>query len=196
MPDLSSPNLDRREGRYRPLAIFLHWMIAALIIITWLLPHSRGLLPHSMKGTILSVHRSIGMTIFALVVLRAVSRLISAPPALPPGTLQLLRWLSHAGHAALYLLMLAVPLFGMALTWSGGHELSFWGLVHIPEPIDFTGDKGVFSELHWLAANGLLWLAGLHAAAALVHQYVFRDGLLDRMLPASLRSARADKIAI
>jgi cytochrome b561 len=136
------------------------------------------------------------MTIFLLVVLRAIWRFVSPPPRLPAGTLQLLRWLSHAGHAALYLLMLAVPMLGMSLTWASGHDLSFWGLTRIPAPVDLTGDKGTLRNLHGLAADTLLWLAGFHAAAALTHQYVFKDSLLDRMLPARLRASRTGKIAI
>src|SRR5581483_11915395 len=125
---------------------------------------------------IIGLHRSIGMTVFALVVLRAIWRFVSPPPALPAGTLQLLQWLSHAGHAALYLLMLAVPALGMASTWASGHALSFWGLIHIPAPVDLDAEKATLRGLHGLAANTLLWLAGLHAAAALTHQYVFKDG--------------------
>jgi len=108
---------------------------------------------------------------------------------LPGGTTQLIRFSAHAGHVALYLLMLAVPVCGILFTWAGNHPLSVWGLLEIPAPTWIDPDwRDTFRSAHELCANALLWLVGLHAAAALVHHYVFKDGLLDRMLPARLRS--------
>lgn len=175
------------ERRYSPLAIFLHWGIAALIVIGWTLPHLRGLLPQN-RAPIMNLHRSVGMTVFALVLLRLVWRFFNAPPALPGGTAQILRWLSHAGHAALYLLMLGVPACGMLMTWAAGPTITVWGLFTVPAAIAPAPDlRETFEHLHGLLGNALIWLAVAHAAAALVHHYVFKDGLLDRMLPGQRR---------
>jgi len=101
------------------------------------------------------------------------------------------RWGSHLGHAALYLLMLAVPALGILFTWAAGRDLSFWGFADIAPPAWIDPDlRGTFRDLHELGANAILWLVGLHAAAALVHQYMFKDGLMDRMMPARRRSPR------
>jgi len=65
------------------------------------------------------------------------------------------------------------------------------GLFDIPAPLTPNQDlKSLFIDMHALTANAIMILAGLHAAAALAHQYVLKDGLLDRMLPARLRAAR------
>ena len=178
-----------RDARYSPVAMFLHWSVAVLILLAWFLPQIRDLFPRSSGPAIIELHRSIGMTVLGLVLLRAAWRFVSPPPALPGGTTQLIRWASHAGHAALYLLMLGVPVFGILFTWAGGHVLSFWGLFDIPAPGWINPDlRGTFRNLHEICANAILWLVGLHVVAALVHQYVFKDGLLDRMLPARFRA--------
>ena len=173
-----------RDARYTPLAIALHWLMAALILVNWLLPHVRDLLDRSSVPPLIGLHRSIGVTVLALVLLRAVWRVVSPPPALPGGTLPLIRLASHLGHLALYLLMIAVPVFGVLFTWAGGHTLSIWGLGAIAAPSWIDPNlRDTFRGLHEATANAILWLVGLHVAAALIHHYVFRDGLLDRMLP-------------
>lgn len=186
-----------RAARYSPFAIFLHWVTAALILGNWLLPQITDFLARSNVPRVIAVHRSIGVTVLALVLLRAVWRLISPPPGLPGGTAQLLRIASHVGHATLYLLMIAVPVFGILFTWAGGHTLSVWGAVEIAPPAWVDPDlHDAFRAAHEISANAILWLVGLHVAAALVHHYVFKDGLLDRMLPARFRTGRSHPSAL
>jgi cytochrome b561 len=179
------------ERRYAPVAIFLHWALAALIFGTWFLPHLRGVFPGA-RLPIMDLHRSIGMTIFTLVLLRVVWRSFNPPPGLPGGTPQVMRWMAYTGHAALYLLMVAVPICGMLLTWAAGHSIPVFGLFTVPSPIASSqGLHQTFQDLHGLLANALIWLAAAHAVAGLVHHYVFKDGLLERMLPERWRRARS-----
>jgi cytochrome b561 len=186
-----------RGARYNPLAVFLHWVTAALILLNWLLPQITDLIARSNVPRVIALHRSIGVTVLALVLLRAAWRLISPPPGLPSGTAQVLRIASHIGHAALYLLMVAVPVFGILFTWAGGHVLSVWGTVEIAAPSWIDPDlRDTFREAHEICANAILWLVGLHVAAALIHHYVFKDGLLDRMLPARFRTGRSRPSAL
>ena len=180
-----------RDARYDPVALLLHWLMAVLILGNWLLPHLTGLMARSSVPQAIALHRSVGVTVLVLVLLRAAWRFVSPPPALPGGTTLILRYASHAGHAALYLLMVSVPVLGILFTWAGGRALSLWGLAIIPAPGWVDPDlHDTLRDLHELAANAMLWLVGLHVAAALIHQYVFQDGLLDRMLPARFRRSR------
>jgi cytochrome b561 len=186
---VSSLSASHPTDRYDPVAMFLHWAVAALIVAAWLLPQVTELVSREQEAIIVDLHRSVGVTVLALVLVRAVWRLVSPPPALPAATPRLVRLASHAGHAALYLLMLAVPVLGMLFTWAAGHDVPVWGLLTLPAP--FAPDdslRRLFIDLHALSANAIMILAGLHAAAALFHQYVLRDGLLARMLPARNRS--------
>ena len=181
-----------RDARYGATAIFFHWITAALILINWLLPQLTELVARQNAPQVIALHRSIGVTVLALVLLRAIWRLVSPPPPLPGGTAQLVRIGAKLGHAALYLLMLAMPVFGILFTWAAGRTLSVWGVADFPPPawVD-PALRGTFRDLHEISANALLWLIGFHAAAALMHQYFFKDGLLDRMLPARLRRRTA-----
>jgi len=180
---------SRDADRYGPVAMFLHWMVAALILIAWLLPQATELVGRHEAAVLIGLHRSIGVTVFAMVLLRAVWRFVSPPPALPRQTSRVVRLASHAGHAVLYLLMLAVPVLGMLFTWAAGRDISVFGLFTLPAPFAQNDNlHDLFEDLHALAANAIMALAGLHVAAALMHQYVLKDGLLARMLPVRIRS--------
>jgi len=185
------------DARYSTVAIFLHWAVAALILAAWLLPHARELFPRAAGPAIINLHRSVGETVFALVLLRAAWRFISPPPSLPAGTTQFVRWSSHLVHGALYVLMLAVPVLGVLFTWAAGHNISFWGFAEIAPPAWINPDlHDAFRNLHELGANAIIWLVGLHVAAALVHHYLFKDGLMDRILPARRRSSARGRDAM
>ncbi len=184
-----------RDARYSTVAIFLHWVMAALILLNWLLPHLSEFLTRGTAVQMIALHRSIGVTVLALVLLRAGWRFFNPPPSLPGGTARLIRIAAHLGHAALYLLMIAVPVFGILFTWAGGRTLAIWGPIEIAPPAWVDPDlHDSFRTLHETGANAILWLVGLHVAAVLVHQYVFKDHLLNRMLPARLRRRRASPI--
>jgi cytochrome b561 len=186
-----------RDARYGPVAIFFHWLTAALVLTNWLLPHIAETMARSNAVRFMNLHRSIGVTVLVLVLLRAAWRFFNPPPALPGGTAQLIRIAAHLGHAALYLLMIAVPVLGILFTWAGGRTLIVWGAVEIPPPGWVDPDlHDSLRALHETGANAILWLVGLHLAAVLVHHYVFKDGLLNRMLPARFRKDRTASSAL
>lgn len=158
-----------RNG-YSALQIALHWAIAALILFNYIVSDGMGrALDARLEGGMPPggltpvLHVYVGLAVLALVALRVLVRLTQGAPAAHDSGIPALNLGARLAHGALYLLMLAVPVFG-ALTWYGGIE-----------------DAG---EAHEVAANLILILAGLHAAAALFHQYVLKDGLLVRMMRA------------
>jgi cytochrome b561 len=152
---------------YSRLQIGLHWLIAALVAVNYFVSDGmEDAFDGMMEGTPVSglvpvVHVWVGVTVLALVLLRLVVRLLhGAPEALGTSAADKAAvW----GHRVLYLLMLAVPAFG-AVTWFGGVEAT--------------------ADLHVITMNVLMILALGHAAMAIFHQYVLRDGLLVRMMRA------------
>ena len=132
---------------------------------------------------------SAGLAILAVLVARLLWRLADPPP--PPEPTVLGEWLDRAGrlaHYALYALLIAAPVAGIVLQFARGDALPLFGLSEIPSP--WLADRAfarTVKEVHEVLANGLVILAGLHAAAALVHHWVFRDRTLVRMLPGSTR---------
>ncbi len=171
-------------GRYSPVAIALHWMIAALILANLAI----GLLHESLlKGTI-PLHKAIGMLVLALGVVRLLWRSTHRPPPLPATVKGWEKGLAHAVHWSLYLLMILLPLSGWVFTSAAPtrRPLSFFGLFALPH-LPIAQDKamaGMVAERHEQLAWLMIALLALHVGAALKHRFVDRDRTLDRMLPA------------
>lgn len=155
-----------RNG-YSILQIALHWGVAALILFNYFV--SDGM-EDALDGMVeaggspvanAGWHVWVGVAVLVLVVLRLIVRRISGAPEAVGNPVSLLTRAAGLGHFLLYALMLAVPVGG-ALAWFAG--------------------VGAAGDLHILAANALMILAGLHAAAALAHHFVFKDNTLVRML--------------
>ena len=134
------------------------------------------------------IHETIGLCVFALVLARLAWRRIERPPALPRMNVAL-RVLARTFHAALYLLLLVVPVTAVAGAWLEGHPLTLLGGLMMGPWVAESHDAGVqVARIHPLLGDVLIWLAGFHAAAALIHHFVLRDDVLRAMLPG--RGAR------
>lgn len=186
VPPASSPAAAVRRP---PLLIFLHWATLVLLVLAVGLIFVReGVEEKAVRGVLLNLHRSLGLTIALLAVARLVLRLRVRP--LPPAAPMTLpsRLAASSVHVVLYLLLFALPLLGWALSSANGKPVSFFGLATLPpllEPDEDLGDA--FEEYHEEAAWLLLGLVGVHAAAALHHHFVCRDNVLRAMLPTRRR---------
>lgn len=158
---------DRHPDRYAPAQIALHWVTLGLILISFithediedsleLWQDGRVALP---DPTALA-HFGAGSLVLALTLLRLILRAVRGAPAHPPGQSRLVGLAAGAVHGALYVLMLAIPASGLAMVLGGAGELD---------------------DLHEGLFNLLFALVALHAAAALVHHFAWRDGTLARM---------------
>jgi cytochrome b561 len=178
------PNLEARL-RYDALAQTFHWVIAALIVTQFALAWSADDLPLGLhKLALLARHKSFGMTVLMLAVLRLAWRLFHAPPRLPEGMSWIERKLAHATHAAFYVLLFAMPLTGWLMSSAKNYSVSWFGFFTWPNLIGkndaaFTALRNIHGILSWV----LLGLAILHVLAALKHQFVGKDDVLLRMLP-------------
>lgn len=165
---------------------WLHWSIFGLVVLMYALTFGEDIFPRGdvRVDAAWKIHISFGILFAVLVAWRLVVRLGSGAPALPSEMRPLERTAAGAAHLLLYVLLLALPVLGVLLTWYRGDALSFFGLFTIPSPV--TPDRAMarsIKGLHSLCANGILIVAGLHALAALWHHYVRRDAVLRRMLP-------------
>ena len=168
----------------------LHWLTVGLVLAAWILGSLDDELPKgAARGVGLLVHESAGLAILAILVLRLLWRMADPPP--PPEPTVLGEWLDRAGrlaHYALYALLIAAPVAGIVLQFARGEPLQLFGLAEIASP--WSANRAfarTAKEVHEVLANGLVILAGFHAAAALVHHWFFRDRTLVRMLPGSTR---------
>lgn len=174
--------------RYGALAQAFHWAIAVLVLAAWLLSPEGPRTPASQRQW----HETIGMAVLLLSVAHLVWR-IGDPRPEPPAMPRWLAWFAAMLHGLLYVALFAVPLTAIAGTWLEGHPLTLLAGVRIApwiEPDRALGHS--ISELHGWLGTAMLWLAGLHAVAALVHHFVLRDGVLLSMLPGRRRDPRAD----
>jgi cytochrome b561 len=170
--------------QYGTTAKVFHWLIVALLLaqylIGWLMPD----IHRNMKpGAAMTFHVSIGMTILILIVLRFVWRLthpVAPESSLPPWQ----RLSSEAMHWMLYVLVLATTISGWLFASFRGWSISFFYLVPMPMlASDNTAAGKVIDGLHQAAEWTLLVFLGIHIAAALVHLFIYRDRIMQRMLP-------------
>lgn len=181
--------------RYTKVAMGLHWLVALLLLINVGLGLSADYVPDDAVRAVVDLHKSIGITVLGLVLLRILWRLSHKPPALPPSYGRVERGLAHAAHAALYVIILALPLTGWLhdSAWRGAptHPVFLYGLVPWPrigwiehmEPHRKEELHSFFFSLHAGAAYVLYGLLALHILGALKHQFWDREAELQRMLP-------------
>ena len=178
-------------ARYTRTAQALHWLMALLLVglvSLGLYMHELPLSP--LKLQLYSYHKWAGVTAFLLVLARLAWRLTHRPPPLPPGTSRVVRAASSAGHALLYVLMLAIPLSGWLMSSAKGFQTVWFGLLPIPDLVGRDATLGdTLRAVHEYLNVTLIVVALGHVAAALKHQFVDRDDLLARMWPARERVA-------
>ena len=168
---------------YTAVAKGLHWLMAVLILgLLGLGMYMQDLPLSPQKLVLYSWHKWAGVTVFMLVWLRLAWRVTHRPPALPESMSPLMRLAAHAGHLALYVLMVAIPLSGWLMSSAKGFQTVWFGVLPIPDLVGRDKALGdLLQEVHE-ALNVLLMLtlAG-HVAAALWHHFVLKDDTLRRM---------------
>jgi cytochrome b561 len=192
----SAPTRDKFE-RFTTIAILFHWGIAALmlanILIAWQFPLVHG----PLRAAVFQIHKSIGITVLLLSVLRLAWRMLNPPP---PFANTMRAWEKESSkivERSFYFIMLALPLTGWALSSAADLHvpIALFGIVHWPDipfigTLPFDTKLGVYSlsvAAHHLLAKITYGLVALHVLAALRHQFIKRDLVLARMIPSLAR---------
>jgi cytochrome b561 len=183
MPTRSKP------ARYGIPAQLFHWVIAALIVTQFVLANMSQHLPlGARKLGLLARHKSVGMTILMLAILRLAWRLRHGAPALPPAMRPYERWAARVTHVAFYVLLFVMPLTGWMMSSAKNYSVSWFGLFTWPNLIG--KDEAAFNVLrntHDFLSDVLFVIAVLHVLAALKHHFWDRDDVLLRMTPFTRR---------
>jgi cytochrome b561 len=180
---------DKSVVRYGAVAMSLHWLIAAAIVGLLIVGKYMHGLPNSdpSKFAIYQLHKSFGITVLALTLVRIGWRLSHAVPPLPAGMATWQRWAARSSHFLFYALTLAIPLSGWAVasSSSSGVPTIWFGLFEVPHLPVGTDEEmhESFEETHELLGNLMILLLVIHVAAALKHHFWDRDTVLRRMLP-------------
>jgi cytochrome b561 len=174
------------RSRYDRVAAWLHWSIGALLLAEI----AFGLLLDDIapRGTparagVINLHKSFGIVLGVLIVLRIVWRFAHAPPPWPASMSAARRRAANAGHVALYACMLVAPLSGYLGSNFSRHGVRFFGAELAPWGPDWPRAYAFLVGVHDVSSYLLLALTIGHVAMALRHALVEHDGIFDRIVP-------------
>lgn len=172
--------------RYHPVSRALHWVVAGLIVVQFVLAKLAERAEHSDSAiqqlALLANHKSVGITILALVIVRLLWRWRTPPPAL---AISMPRWqelASNISHWGLYGLIILLPISGWLMSSASAYSVSWFNLIQLP---DFVGPdpnlKETLEQVHEILGKALLIFAGIHLLAAVKHHFFDKDDVLKRM---------------
>lgn len=177
---------------YTSTAKFLHWLMAILLfglLALGFYMHDLPLSPDKLK--LYSWHKWAGVTAFLLVGFRLLWRVTHRPPALPDSMPKIMQFAAHAGHLALYGLMLAIPLSGWLMSSAKGFQTVWFGVLPIPDLLEKNKEVGDLLALVHQSLNLLFVVVLLgHIGAALKHHFIDKDDILTRILPRHSKENR------
>jgi cytochrome b561 len=178
---MDRPNIAHHSAAAKAL----HWLTAILVLIAFIYGPggSEQHVYSQARDFDRQLHETLGLCVLALVALRIVWRALDTRPPPPP----VARWMRIAAgvvQAALFFLLVAVPLSAISGAWLEGHALTLLGGVTLPPAVAESRALGAqIAEVHTWLGDGIIWLAGVHALAGLFHHYILKDGVLRSMLP-------------
>jgi cytochrome b561 len=167
------------ERRYGLVAQALHWITAILVAWAWLIAGTWG---RDDTSSVMALHQTLGFTVFVLVLLRLVWRMFDTRPAEPPMP-TLMSFAGRVSHWLLYGLLIAIPLTAIAGSWLEGHSITVYGNAIGPLLGTSRHLGRQILGVHQVLGTALIWLAGLHAGAAIFHHVFLKDRVLRQMLP-------------
>lgn len=195
--------------RYTAVAAIIHWLtvlaIFVLIGVGWKMVSIAEEMQNPLKMQLYNFHKSLGLTVLLLTLVRIVWRLGHKPPPLPDHMPAIQKLAAHGSHLGFYVLLIVLPLSGWIFTDSVGFPAPFWGLFEMPALyrwdetsktvilFGFVRIRGVFADgvqawhgmqaTHRWIGYAMMALIVVHVGAALKHTFVDKDGLLLRMVP-------------
>jgi cytochrome b561 len=175
--------LRNTSTEFGTLARALHWGMAALILVSLAFIEFRGWFPRGsyLRGALRDWHSQIGIVVFALVWFRLYWRFANAIPAIVPPPPAWQRTASHAVEWSFYFLMILLPILGAASLQAAGRPVALLGMT-LPAFVGVDKEWAhKVEDLHGWLGTLMMWLIGLHVAAALFHRFVRHDNTLARM---------------
>jgi cytochrome b561 len=172
--------IGNTQNGYGMVSRAIHWGSAGLIMLAWFVGSTMEGGARGAQGPLQSLHFSLGFLVLSLVAVRLLWRMLDKPPGPVAGTPAWQHFAAGVAHLVLYALMLVVPLSGLMDRWARGRTVTVLWSIDLPPPFAIPGGRA-WGEVHETLANLLLAVVAAHAAAALWHHFVLRDGVLRRM---------------
>lgn len=173
------------RNRYSTVSLVLHWLIAALVVTQIVLITAHEATEGSVSREFVNLHKSVGLSILVLTLIRLGWRIANPAIPLPAGTPRWQKRVARGTHVLFYVFLIAMPLVGWAASSAAGRDIVWFGLFEWPALPTGGGREtaGQLMDVHELAAKLLIALVVLHILGALKHQFIDRDNVLHRMLP-------------
>lgn len=183
-------NSTKPDAHHPTVSIALHWLMLLILVAAYATIELREYFPRGSgpREALKAWHFTMGLTVFALVWLRLLIRLLKPPLLIASRPPKWQRRAANGVHFALYAFMIGMPLLGWLSLSAEGKAIRWLG---IPIPALIGRDDAFaerIGELHETVGSAGYVLIGFHAAAALFHHYVLKDDVLMRMLPWRARS--------
>ncbi len=196
--------MNQASTRYTKTAIVLHWLIAlgifAMFALGWYMSELPKEAPKQMAFDLFdlgiytwqlaeeasprtfyfNLHKSIGVTLLALIAIRVLWRLTHRPPALLSSYKAWEKKLATGTHHLLYLLMVAMPLSGLIMAVNSKYGVKWFGMDFIGG-LDNSSMRDLFKEVHEVVGAVLLLVVILHVVGALKHKFIDKDATMQRM---------------
>lgn len=172
--------------RFNPLQRLLHWVMAVCILAMLFI--GVGMLSTVTPKflPLMETHKSLGVVILVLVLIRLAVRLRYGAPALPKDLPEPMKLAAELSHYVLYALMIAMPLLGLALLFTADYPVVIFGRAWVPQMLPQSDSlHTLFWNAHYYLAFCFFALVLLHIAAALYHALVRRDGVFESMASVS-----------
>lgn len=167
---------------YSLKAKIIHWIMGLVIIGMLAVGYLMGNIAPPQKFEIYNLHKSVGILLFILVVIRIVMRIMSAYPGLPTETPRWVEIIAKLNIFGLYVMMFLMPLSGFLMSNLSGRSISFFGLVEMPSFSENTQIAHFCHEIHELGPVVFILLIIAHIAGGLFHHFILKDNVLRRML--------------
>lgn len=174
--------------RFSPLQRLLHWLMALCILAMFFIGVGMVSTVTPSYVPLLATHKTLGIAILLLAVVRLGVRLRHGAPALPAGLPGPMRLAARLSHGALYALMIGMPLIGWAMMSAAAYPIVLYGDIRLPPILpQSTTLQALLWGAHFYLAFAFFALVLLHLAAALFHLLVRRDGVFRSMAPVAAR---------
>ncbi len=160
----------------------IHWLMSIMIIGMLIIGFSLDAFQPQQKACIHMIHKSTGVLLIALVIIRLFMKFISSYPPLPESTPKIVAQIARWNILGLYLMMILMPLSGFFMSLFSGHTVPFYGLFEISSVGKSAMIAGISHEFHEIGGYIFALLIAGHFLGGLFHHFILKDNVLRRML--------------
>lgn len=179
---MSLTNTSQKFGLINRL---LHWSIFGIFVLQYFLVYRREYFPKDApeKLQYILLHKSLGVVVLVLAIFMIFWRHLGKRPAFVANMSTFEKKLAGSVHILLYILMLAMPLTGIAMSMYSGYGVSVFGQFDLPLFVQKNKEiAGIFYEMHVWISYAVIGVVGLHVLGALIHHFIRKDETLKRMI--------------